>query len=97
MRETLLSVHRAVDRSKPSNNKKGIGTYYNNLSIANGRTDIEIEVEHILPHLDLAIGNNIQPNQNFLSKNLRVSCPNLGKNCSLTHLRQSSNLFYEAS
>ena len=77
MRETLLSVHRAMDKPKFSNNKKRTGTYKSNLSTANIMTDIEMDVELMFPHLDLAIGNNFQPTPKIRSQNPRFSCPNL--------------------
>ena len=73
----LLSVHRAMDKPKFSNNKKRTGTYKNNLSTANIMTDIEMDVELMLPHLDLAIGNDFQPTPKIRSRNPRLSCPNL--------------------
>ena len=79
MRETLLSVHRAIDKPKLSNNKKITATYFNNISMAKIREDIEIELEHMLPHLDLAVGNDIQPTRKICSQNASVSCQNLRK------------------
>ena len=79
MRETLLSVHRAIDKPKLSNNKKITATYFNNISMAKIREDIEIELEHMLPHLDLAVGNDIKPTRKICSQNASVSCQNLRK------------------
>ena len=79
MQETLLSVHRAIDKPKLSHKKRKTGTYFNNISMVKIRADIEMELEHMLPHLDLAVGNNIQPTPKICSQNASVSCQSLRK------------------